>query len=149
LKRFRKRSIKTGIYKSQLEFNVAKILGRKAAYEPCKLPYTIKKHYTPDFVIAREKPIYLEVKGYLRFEDQQKMKAVKETNPDLDIRFFFPVDNKVMGSRMKNSEWCAKYGFPCAIGKIPKSWINGSTTSRKRSTIRLHSSGDREAPANV
>jgi hypothetical protein len=122
--KYKKRSIKHGIYKSKLEFNVAKILGKRGTYEPCKLPYAIIRNYTPDFVIYDKdgQRIFIEVKGYLRFEDQQKMKAVKESNPLLDIRFYFPVDNKVHGSKMKNSEWCKKYNFPCAIGTIPKNW---------------------------
>jgi hypothetical protein len=60
----------------------------------------------------------------LRIEDQKKMRAVKECNPDLDIRFYFAEDRLVHRSKMKNSEWCAKYGFPCAIGKIPKRWLS-------------------------
>lgn len=120
---FKKRSTRLGKFKSQLEAKVAKILGAKALYEPCKLQYNIPKNYIPDFVIETPgEPVYLEVKGYLRFEDQQKMKAVKECNPTLDIRFFFPADNKVHTSKMKNSEWCKKFGFPCYIGKLPKKW---------------------------
>jgi predicted nuclease of restriction endonuclease-like RecB superfamily len=98
----------------------------RTLYEPEKLPYVIEHYYKPDFVIMKKngKKLYLEVKGYMRIEDQKKMRAVKECNPDLDIRFYFAEDRLVHRSKMKNSEWCAKYGFPCAIGKIPKRWLS-------------------------
>lgn len=123
--RFKKRSSKTGKYKSKLEAVIAKRLGKKATYETEVLSYLLPKRYTPDFVLvaASGHKLYLEVKGYFRYEDQAKMKAVKYCNPDLDIRMFFPADNKVQGSKMKNSEWCKKYSFPCAVGKIPKGWL--------------------------
>ena len=127
MKRFSKpRSKKTGKYKSKLEANVAKRLGKKATYETAHISYTLPKRYTPDFVVVQTdgRVVYIEVKGWLRFEDQQKMKAVKFCNPDLDIRMYFPNDGKVQGSRMKNSEWCIKYGFKYAVSKLPRSWLN-------------------------
>lgn len=121
-KRYKKRAIRTGKYKSKLEALAAKMLGRKAEYEPVKLQYTQTRSYIPDFVIHREgkPPIFLEVKGYLRYEDQTKMRSVKECNPDLDIRFFFPRDAKVAKSKLTNSEWCKKHGFPIYLGILPK-----------------------------
>jgi predicted nuclease of restriction endonuclease-like RecB superfamily len=123
-RKYTKKHERFGRYKSKLEENVAKILGDKAKYEPEKLQYMLPKKYIPDFVVeANDKKIYIEVKGYLRYEDQQKMRAVKFTNPDLDIRFFFPADNRVHLSKMTNSEWCKKYNFPCYIGKFPRGWL--------------------------
>ena len=93
-------------------------------YEAEKISYVIPKHYTPDFVVVKldGAKAYLEVKGWFRFEDQQKMKAVRFSNPELDLRMYFPVDGKVQGSNMKNSEWCNKYGFKCYIGRLPRRW---------------------------
>lgn len=124
MRRYKKRSIRTGKYKSKLEALVGKMLGKSAEYEPVKLQYTVTKNYIPDFVInpGYGNVIFLEVKGFLRYEDQVKMRAVKAHNPDLDIRFYFSNDRKVHGSKLTNSEWCAKYGFPCYIGKLPKEW---------------------------
>lgn len=128
---FKKRSKRFGIFKSQLEANVAKVLGKQAKYENVTLAYLLPKRYTPDFsVLTKDKQfVYLEVKGYFRYEDQQKMKYVKISHPDLDIRMFFPADNKVQGSKMRNSDWCKKYGYPYAIGKIPKGWLTTATIS--------------------
>jgi len=127
----RKTSRRKGKYKSVLESKVARMLGRKARYETDHIPYVLPKRYTPDFVLAKPRDhasedtskIYIEVKGWLRSEDQQKMRAVKFSNPHLDIRFYFPNDGKVQGSNMRNSQWCEKYSFKYAIGSIPKEWL--------------------------
>lgn len=120
-KRYKKRSIRTGKFKSKLEALAAKLLGKRGEYEPVKLQYTVTRSYIPDFVVMQGgKPVFIEVKGYLRYEDQVKMRSVKECNPDLDIRFFFPADKRVAKSKLLNSEWCKKYGFPVYFGKFPK-----------------------------
>lgn len=123
-KRYKKKSIRTGKYKSKLEALVAKMLGRKGRYETETLSYLQPKKYTPDFVITKaDKKVYVEVKGWFRYEDQAKMRAVKLTHPELDIRMFFPNDNRVQSSKMTNSQWCLKWNFPFAIGTIPKEWL--------------------------
>lgn len=122
MRRYKKKSRRTGKYKSKLESVVARKLGKKATYETVKLSYTLPKSYTVDFVVGKDDGarVLLEVKGYLRYEDQVKMRYVKECNPLEDIRFYFPVDNRVQGSKMKNSEWCERYGFVYYIGRLPK-----------------------------
>lgn len=132
MKRYKKRSTRTsGVganartkYKSELEAKVAKSLGKNFQYESEVLHYVLPKSYCPDFSKSNSdgSKFYVEVKGWFRYEDQQKMRAVKFSNPTLDIRMFFPQDNKVQGSKMTNSQWCIKWGFPYAIGEIPKSW---------------------------
>jgi hypothetical protein len=122
------RAKRTRKYKSQLELAIARKLGKKATYETEFIQYLLPKRYKPDFVIkvidndldGSSRKIYLEVKGYFRYEDQVKMKAVKHCNPDLDIRLYFPNDGKVQSSTMRNSEWCTKYGFIYYIGRLPK-----------------------------
>lgn len=118
---------KTGRYKSGLESNLALTLEKRVKgleYESELLRYVLPKYYKPDFVIVTlsDYKYYIEGKGWFRAEDQRKMRAVKESNQHLDIRMFFEKDGKVQGSNMLNSEWCEKYGFPYAIGEIPKSW---------------------------
>lgn len=129
--RYKKKSKRTGKFKSVLEQKVARRLGKRATYETEVLHYSLPKRYHPDFVLLQNasslgeppRKIYIEVKGWFRYEDQAKMRAVKDCNPTLDIRMFFPVDGKCQGSKMRNSEWCQKYSFPYAIGTIPKSWL--------------------------
>ena len=123
--RYRKRSPKLGKFKSQLEQKIAKKLGKAGSYEFTTLNYLLPKRYIPDFHVTTKtgQQYYLEVKGYFRYEDQQKMKYVKISHPDLDIRMFFPVDGKVQGSKMRCSDWCVKYNYPFAVGSIPRDWL--------------------------
>lgn len=98
----------------------------KVAYEKDKIRYNLPKNYIPDFTIdlPNGHTIYIEMKGWYRYEDQVKMKYVKETNPDLDIRMVFP-QNNLIGKHMRYSDWCEKYGFPYHIGPlVPVGWYN-------------------------
>lgn len=122
-------------FKSRLELSVYKSLKKKLKnkksikldYETKKLPYTLNKNYIPDFVITNNnKIIYIEVKGYLRPSDRTKAIAVKQANPDVDIRFVFSKDNKIHSkSKTKYSDWCKKNNFIFAVAdKIPDEWFN-------------------------
>lgn len=112
--------------------NCRRSIGRrkiKLEYEKETLDYAIVRHrkYTPDLLItkANGEKIYVEIKGYFRSEDVQKMMFVRMSNPDLDIRMIFPQDNKMVGrKKMRYSDWCLKYGIPCHIGtSVPKDWL--------------------------
>lgn len=91
-------------------------------HEPHFLPYVIKGSYLPDFVLPNG--IYVEAKGYLDAAACRKMKAVKASNPHLDIRFVFQKANGKRNKRakLKNWEWAEKHGFPWAEGTIPLEW---------------------------
>lgn len=125
MRRYKQKHTRVGKFKSKLEHQVAKELGKRAKYESERLTYMKPGHYKPDFVYTRKNgsKLYIEVKGFLRYDDQVKMKAVKANNMDLDIRFMFPQDKPVHRSKMLNSEWCQKYGFPYTIGSIPREWL--------------------------
>lgn len=121
------RKTKNG-YRSKLEEKHAlelEGLGVEFSYETFSLPYVLERTYKPDFVVPRKKktPLLIEVKGYLRPQDRTKMVAVKKLNPDADIRFLFARNQLISGSKMMYSDWCKKYGFPYAFGKIPKRWL--------------------------
>lgn len=120
-------------FKSKLEAKLWKQLGRKkklVKYESEKVKYTTEpklKNYIPDWVVTLPSgyKFYVEIKGYFRPEDRTKMRLVKKCNPDLDIRFFFPYDNKLnKNSGMRYSDWCNKHGFTYAVGTMPKEWFN-------------------------
>lgn len=103
-----------------IEQKIPKKFRSKVKYEPIKLTYQLPKTYVPDFVLNDK--IIIEAKGYLRYEDQVKMRAVKASNPFLDIRFIFSPTSRVARSQMTPQEWCEKYSFPYAVGEIPKGW---------------------------
>ena len=99
-------------------------------YEPCKLPYTVTRNYTPDLKIGET---YIEVKGYFRKDAQRKMRNMKEQHPELDIRFLFQRANSPVqgakkrkdGTKMTCGEWADKHNFIWAEEIIPDGWING------------------------
>lgn len=94
----------------------------KFEYEPVRIAYTIKHTYSPDFVL--DNGIMIEAKGYFRPGDTAKMKAVKEQNPDLDIRFvFMDADKKISRQKTTHGQWAERHGFPFASGSIPEEWI--------------------------
>jgi hypothetical protein len=96
-------------------------------YEPCKLPYTVTRNYTPDLKIGET---YIEVKGYFRQDAQRKMRNMKEQHPELDIRFLFQRANSPVqgakkrkdGTKMTCGEWADKHNFIWAEEIIPDDW---------------------------
>lgn len=114
-------------FRSGLEEKVADLLvnlGVKYEYESTKVPYILQCNYTPDFLLPNG--IYLETKGHLSEEDRRKMKAVKEMNPLLDVRFVFqsPFNKIYKGSKTTYAKWAEKHGFPwCSYRNIPVEWL--------------------------
>lgn len=94
-------------------------------YEEETLPYTTTYTYIPDFVVTRADghKIYIEVKGYFRRDDESKLLAVRASNPGIDLRILFDVDNRCVGRRMRYSDWAKKHGFICAFKHLPKEWL--------------------------
>lgn len=116
-------------YKGGFEPQVARMLRKKKVkfkYEVDKLPYVVQKNYIPDFTISTPSgKIYLEAKGWLRPQDRTKLKAVKETNPDIDLRLIFGADNKINRySKMRYSDWAKKNNIKFCIKEIPLEWFN-------------------------
>lgn len=90
----------------------------KYEYETERIPYSILGNYIPDFIISLgEHKIYVEAKGYFRIDAKRKMIAVKKQHPELDIRFVF------YSKKKSDIKFAEKYGFPYAIGEIPKEWL--------------------------
>lgn len=113
--------------KSKFEDTVLRDLKRRgisAEYEKLKLSYDITGlRYIPDLVL--ENGIIVELKGYFRRDAQIKMRAVRETNPGLDIRLVFQDKTSVIQGRsnMTCEDWAIKYKFQYAEGTIPTSWV--------------------------
>jgi len=104
-------------------------------YEPFTVPYTIERTYKPDFVLEFKDghEMWIEAKGYLRYEDAEKILAVKNTYPDRDIRVVFQRDNKIRKkSNYRYSDWAKKHGLPFAIGEVPVEWLRGVSDDDER-----------------
>lgn len=113
-------------FRSGLEesiWNAAKRSRKKLEFEPFYIPYVMKGSYLVDFKLPNG--ILIEAKGYLDAAACRKMKAVKQSNPDLDIRFVFQNANgkRNKRSKLRNWEWAEKHGFQWAEGTIPLAWF--------------------------
>lgn len=102
--------------------------GAVVSYETERLEYVTTSLYRPDFPVEFKdgRKMYIEAKGYFKYSDRAKMLAVRDTNPDLDIRFLFMRDSPSClgkGSKMRPSEWADKHGFKWCIGEVPLEWF--------------------------
>lgn len=124
-------------YRNKFEERTGRYLSDRGVefdYESERIRYTVAGAYLPDFVVRTRngRKIYIETKGNGRSFDgpaRRKLRAVKEQNPELDIRIVFYSDGKCGpkrkdGTHMTQLDWAAKYGFPAAIKEVPESWIN-------------------------
>jgi len=89
-------------------------------YEPDVFKYTLPTgKYTPDFKIRKCRKdggcdtIYLEYKGVFSGKDRRKLRYVRQSNPDLDLRLVFERSaNKINRySKTTYGEWATKNGF--------------------------------------
>ena len=100
-------------FRSKLEEKVADLLvdlGVKYEYETTRVRYIIQHVYTPDFVLPNG--VVLECKGYWEPADRRKIRAVKELNPNLDLRMVFQAPfNKIKKSKL-HTRRCEKHDIP-------------------------------------
>ncbi len=100
-------------FRSKFEKAVAdklKKLKKPFAYETEKYEYVLPpKKYVIDFKVG---DVYLEVKGYLDYEERLKMLAVKEAYPNLNICFVFMKPHQKLPRQKKtHAEWAVENGF--------------------------------------
>lgn len=113
-------------FRSKFEEQIAKgfdAVGEAYLYESQKISYTLSSSYIPDFILSNN--VIIEAKGFLKPTDRRKMLAVKDQNPDLDIRFVFQRNNPLAkGSKHTYLSWAEKHGFPaCVWPDIPPDWF--------------------------
>lgn len=76
--------------------------------------------YTPDlFVITQRSPrgFYLETKGYFPAPKRRLFKDFIKAREDIDVRILFERDNRAPKSKLRYTEYCARYfKIPCAAG---------------------------------
>ena len=118
------------MYRSKLEEKVADLLsslGVSYDYESTKVPYVIRHNYTPDFLLSNG--VFLETKGYWDAEDRRKILAVKEANPELDIRMVFqtPYNRISKKSKTTYAQWCDRHDIKwTTFTEIPIDWLTNS-----------------------
>lgn len=110
-------------FASKFEADVAKkfdALGIKWEYEPCRIPWQpTVRHYKPDFKVTlpNGESFFIECKGYFDPAMRSKMAQIREQHPDLDIRFIFMSEDKVISKYTRNpttyKAWAHKHGYAC------------------------------------
>ena len=114
-------------FRSRLEEKVADLLvdlDIKYEYETVKVDYTIAHQYCPDFILPNG--VHLECKGYWDSKDRRKVKAVKEQNPDLDLRMVFQAPYNTISKKSKTTyaQYCERIGILwCSFTNIPVAWL--------------------------
>ena len=94
-------------------------------YEPKRLFYVSKHHYTPDFRIQGQ-DFFVECKGgSMSAADRAKYLKVSQQTEDLDLRFLFYDDRRISkNSDTTHSMWAKRHGFKYSIGpEIPSDWL--------------------------
>jgi hypothetical protein len=86
-------------------------------YENRKFNYQYKpQKYTVDFTIrkANGNNVHFEYKGKLDGGTRKKLRAIKDSNPGLDLRLVFEKPNNKLykGAKMRYWEWAERYNFP-------------------------------------
>lgn len=100
---------------------------QKFTFEKFYLAYTKPEtahKYTPDFIL--QNGIVVETKGLFQTADRQKMKVIRATYPDLDIRFVFSNAQARIAKKSKTTYaiWAEANGFKWAHRDIPLEWLN-------------------------
>ena len=81
-------------------------------YESTKLPYVLRRNYTPDFSVDGV-AVHIEVKGWWPPEDRAKLKAVRLGNPnDVILVILVRPQTKISKtSKTTYAQWCEQWGI--------------------------------------
>jgi len=95
-------------------------------YEVAKLPYikpSQKSWYLPDFILPNG--IIIEAKGWLDCRERTKLKNIRASHPNLDIRIIFqrPQNKITKYSKTTYAKWATQHGFIWADRWVPESWF--------------------------
>lgn len=96
-------------FRSNFEETVSKVL-KEFDYEPFRVPYTIHRHYCPDFVHDSSGTL-VECKGFFREGDTKKYTSVRDSLPRHQQLVFVLMnpDKKVRkGGKLTMAEWCER-----------------------------------------
>jgi hypothetical protein len=118
-------------FRSGYEADIAADLtrrGKPVHYEDRRLLYTTEHVYRPDWRIPTRsgREILVESKGRLTARDRSKLIAVRDANPDKDLRLLLQTPNARLhrGSRTTYGQWATNAGFIWAEGdSIPEAWF--------------------------
>lgn len=108
-------------------------------YEDFKIPYIkpeSRHTFIPDIWLGNG--IVVELKGLFTSDDRKKMRIVKATYPDLDIRMVFSNSRTPIrkGSKTSYARWAEDNGFPFADKRVPVEWLSEPLNEASMLTMR-------------
>jgi hypothetical protein len=111
-----------GLFKSKQERTLG-WLYPTLRYEPLTLDYAIHTKYTPDFYLGLHtdgKPVYLECKEWLAYEDVGKYRYFCEQYPQLHLAFLIRSAQPRTIQRLKSFAWDVELS---SIDVLPTRWL--------------------------
>ena len=140
LNKARSAGLKYG-WRSGLEEAVgAQLTAAKTAFtfEALAIPYVplkLERKYTPDFILSNG--IVVETKGRFETDDRQKIKAILQQYPDLDLRMVFSRSAARISKTSKTTYamWCTSHGIPFADKRIPAEWLKEADSPRSLAVL--------------
>jgi hypothetical protein len=129
-------------FRSGLEVEIADQLdahGTGYAYEPGRIRYTQpakERNFTPYFILPSG--IVIEGKGRFITADRTKFVYIKETHPDLDLRFIFSNPDQRISKTSKTTyaKWCEYKGFLWAGPVVPVEWLKEPINEKSLAVVR-------------
>lgn len=133
-------------YRTQFEATIAEELTSKEVafeYEPTRLRYTDqggrKRITQPDFFLkARSndptRGMFVEAKSLLKRDHLSKYESLKETRPEVDLRFVFEEPERTIGNlttedgsgervSLTYADWADMNGFKWNGEAVPNAWL--------------------------
>jgi hypothetical protein len=133
-------------YRSMGEVRYAAALKKSRlnfSYESDKIEYQYDpQKYVVDFTIpigTHGEKIHIEYKGKLDGPTRRKMRAIKKSNPDVDLRIVFEKPNNKLyrGAKMRYWEWAERNGFKWYdvrnVGQLKRDVREETKNARKNS----------------
>lgn len=96
-------------FRSNFEETVSRVL-KGFDYEPFRVPYTIHRHYCPDFVHGPSGTL-VECKGFFREGDTKKYTSVRDSLPEGQSLVFVlmnPEKKVRKGGKLTMAKWCER-----------------------------------------
>ena len=83
--------------------------------------------FTPDFILPSG--VMVEVRDRLTADDRKMFLRLRAQHPQLDVRFVFLQASLPLfkGAEATCADWCLKHGFRYVDGRIPRTWISGTS----------------------
>lgn len=113
--------------------------GVEAQYEPFTLAFREAektRSYTPDWLLPNG--IIVETKGWFSPADRKKHLLIRESHPDLDIRFVFERAGSPIlpNSKTTYAMWAKRHRFLWAEEHVPDEWLRAKPSAEHMRSLK-------------